>query len=158
MLNFGCANDIREGWVNVDVQRGKGIISFDFNVLPYPFEDNTFELIHAENILEHLGRPKEVLHELRRISKNNGIIEIIVPYYNNKGAFNDMEHIHYFSDNTFVDFVSGVNWVDKSIRFEIIESKLMPTNIGRFIPFRKKLSLFIGGLIAQVNVKLKVVK
>lgn len=32
-LNFGCGNKIKEGYVNVDIQKGKNIDkSFDFNI------------------------------------------------------------------------------------------------------------------------------
>jgi len=37
-LNFGCGNDIRKDYFNVDIKSSKNIDkSFDFNYFPYPF-------------------------------------------------------------------------------------------------------------------------
>jgi len=160
-LNFGCGNDIRAGWDNVDIQKSPKLTKiFDFNKFPYPIKKDCYDLIYLSNVLEHLEKPDKVLEELWRISKHNAIIEIIVPYYNNKGAFNDMQHLHYFSDKTFQTFVERSKKINKNRKFEIKKLTLLPTNIGKLIPkaIREKLSLFIGGLISQVHVKLKVIK
>ena len=160
-LNFGCGNDIRKGWDNVDIQKGKDIAkSFDFGKFPYPIKDNVYDYIFLSQVLEHLEKPEKVLLELRRICKPGGIIRIEVTYYNNKGAFNSLEHIHYFSDETFRDFVEERKVIDKQRGFKIQSLYVTPTIIGKFFPYfiRRKLSLFIGGLMANVEVELKIIK
>lgn len=102
-----------------------------------------------------------VLNELWRICKSGGIIEITEAYYNNKGAFNDVSAKYCFSDSTFKVLIGQPNTINKMKRFEIVEIDLIPTIIGKFIFWkwlREKLSLFFGGLISHVHVKLKVVK
>ena len=160
-LNFGCGEDIREDWDNVDIQEDKRLTkSFDFNIFSYPIEDNTYDYIYLNNVLEHLDKPDKVLVELRRICKPNAIIKVIVPYYNNKGASGSMQHKCYFSDHTFKDFVENRKVINKKEEFKIKEMILVPTNIGKFFfkYIREKLSLFIGGLISQVHIELKVIK
>jgi len=160
-LNFGSGSDIKEGWDNVDIQESpKLTMIFNFNEFPYPIKDNTYDYIFLSQVLEHLDKPDKVLLELRRICKPNGIIRIEVPYYNNKGAFGSMEHIHYFSDETFKDFIEERKVINKKNEFEISSLELTPTNIGKLFPryIRKKLSLFIGGLISKVYVELEVIK
>ena len=160
-LNFGCERDIREGYDNVDILENPRISkSFDFNVFPYPIEDNTYDYVYSRSVLEHLETPNKSLVELRRICKPNAIIEIIVPYYNNKSAVSDMEHKHYFSDITFKTFIEQDEVRVGKVRFEIGYLYLVPTWIGKFFPkfIRDKLSLLIGGLISHVHVELKVVK
>jgi SAM-dependent methyltransferase len=160
-LNFGCGSDIQNGWDNVDVQVNKRITkSFDFDKFPYPIKGNIYDYIFINNVLEHLNEPDKVLNELWRISKNGGVIKIIVPYYNNKGAFSDMQHKHYFSDVTFEVFVNKVCKVDKKKLFKMESMRLIPTKVGRIFSarIRKKLSLFFGGVISQVHVKLRVIK
>ena len=105
-------------------------------------------------VLEHLTFADKVLLELHRIAKPNAIIRIEVPYYNNKGAFNDIEHIHYFTEKTFFYFVK------KYKNFQIKSLRLTPTMIGKFMPSTlcEKLSVLIGGLVAMVHVELKVKK
>jgi len=147
-LNFGCGEDIIEGFDNVDIQKSPKITkSFDFDKFPYPFKDNTYDYVLSKQVIEHLIRPTKMLNELHRICKPNSIIDIETCYYNNKGAFNDMEHFHYFSDQTFKHFVEETNKINKKRKFEIIKIELAPTKVGRFIPkkLRERLSLFMGG-------------
>jgi len=85
---------------------------------------------------------------------------MILPYYNNKSAVSDMQHKHFFSDATFKVFVEEVCVINKKSHFKIDELKLVPTNVGKFLPkkFREKLSLFVGGLISYIHIKLKIIK
>lgn len=158
-LNFGFGVDYREGYDNADSQKCADI-SFDFNKFPYPIKDNTYDYVYASCILEHLDSPKDVLNELWKICKPNARIEIIVPYYNNKSAYSEIEHKWFFSDTTFFDFVKQRSKMEKEIKFEIVKLELPPTKIGKFMPkkFREKLSLFMGGIISHVHVVLKVIK
>jgi SAM-dependent methyltransferase len=160
-LNFGCGEDIKEGFDNVDIQVNPKVQkSFDFDKFPYPIKDNAYDYIWSQNVLEHLNEPDKVLHELWRICKRGGMIRISVPYYNNKGAYSDMQHKHYFSDTTFKIFVDETCKINKEKKFEIKRLSLVPTIIGRFMPkfFREKLSLFFGGIIASVLIELIVKK
>lgn len=160
-LNFGCGDLIWGGYDNVDIQKSPKITkSFDFNKFPYPIKDNTYDYVWSRSVLEHLEEPDKVLRELWRICKKNAIIEIIVPYYNNKSAFSDMQHKHFFSDATFKIFVDEGAVINKKRYYKIEHLELVPTIIGKFFPkkLREKLSLFFGGLISYVHVKLKVNK
>jgi len=160
-LNLGCGDDIKEGFDNVDVQKDKKLTkSFNFNKFPYPIKEESYDYILVKQVLEHLENPERVLIELHRICKPGAIIRIEVPYYNNKGAFGSMQHMHYFSDQTFMDFVEGRKVINKKQSFEIKKLELTPSIIGRLMPkkLREKLSLFIGGLISQVHIELKVIK
>ncbi len=159
-LNFGCGNDVRAGWDNCDIQKGKGIISFDFDKIPYPIKDNTYDYIDCNQVLNFLDKPDDVLYELRRIARTKAIIHIVVPYYNNKGSHNDVQVKHYFNDIAFIYFVNQYPCrVDKKKRFEIIEIYKQPTIVGKFIPqwFRNKLDLFFSGLISNMYITLRVI-
>jgi len=164
-LNFGCGkNDIREGWYNVDIQKHPKIDkSFDFNKFPYPFKDNTFSYIYSDNVFEHLDNPKKVLFELYRISKNNGIIEIIVPYYRSMAAFG-FDHKHFFTSTTFHTLLHPEkhdHFKEVQKKIEIIEQNLIPSKLGKLIPSKKLrwlASLVFGEIICFVHIKLKVVK
>ena len=148
-LNFGCGSDIKEGWDNFDKK------DFDFNVFPYPIENETYDYIYSRCVLEHLNNPLRVIEELIRISKLNGIIEIVVPHINNANeSCGNLQHRSYFSEQSFMDIEV---WFPN---IKIVSIKLEPTKIGKFFPkfIRKTISLFIGYIVTKIKVKLKVIR
>lgn len=73
-LNLGCGNDIRKGWINLDLYMHDGVdVSHDLNELPLPFDDNSFNVILCKNILEHIIY-FPLMSELHRILKKGGKI------------------------------------------------------------------------------------
>ena len=48
---------------------------------PLPFEDNTFDLVYASHVLEHIPwyKVEEVVKEWVRILKPGGVLEVWVP-------------------------------------------------------------------------------
>lgn len=161
-LNFGSGTDVREGWDNADWLESEGTnLNFDFEKFPYPIKDNTYDYVYTRSVLEHLANPDKVLLELRRICKPNAIIEIIVPSYNNRSAYDGIEHKHYFSKICFELFVNFPYDTHNSKKFfKILLNEEIPTNVGKFFPksLREKLSLFLFGIVSYVHVKLKVLK
>lgn len=161
-LNFGCGSKIKEGWINVDLQKAKGIdFSFDFNKFPYPLKNNQFDYILVDNVLEHLEKPKEVIKELHRICKNNAMIEIIVPYYNTYWAYADVTHLHFFNEDTFYNLFGGHTYeLNNQKLFKIIEIKSIPQRYLSFLPrsILNVLKRFLGNIIVNLIVKVKVIK
>ena len=104
-LNLGCGRDTKKSYVNIDRMKVDGVdVIHDLNKFPYPFKDNTFDEIYCKHILEHLDDFTLVMDELYRISKNNAIIHIRVPFYNSYHAFRDPTHKTFFSYDTFYHF------------------------------------------------------
>lgn len=160
-LNFGCGNDIRSGWDNVDVQKGARITSFDFNTFPYPLKSNTYDLIESRSVLQMLDKPDDVLMELWRIAKNGAFIRIEVPYWHNKGAYNDIQTKHWFNENSFIHFAEQRPCrIDTLQKLSIARLLKRSTIVGRFLPemLKKKLDLFIGGLYAEIVIEFRVIK
>ena len=157
-LNLGCGVDKKEGWINADIRDANPIV--DFNIIPYPFKDDELDEVLIKQVLEYLAEPEKVLTEIHRICKNNAIIEVFTPHYNNIGAYNDMNYQHYFCQKTFIGLVKRTYWIDKTQKFKIVLLELMPTRPGKYLFkfIREPLSYFIGGLITRVHVKLKVLK
>lgn len=161
-LNLGCGKKILDGYINVDIQQADGIDkSFDFDKFPYPFKDNEFDYIFADNVLEHLKDPIMVLNELHRITKRHGIIHIIVPYYNCAGAYNDITHKHWFNTNSIKEFTLG-NQYDhkKKIKFDLVKLEPVPTFLGKLFPrsIRERVSFIIGEIIKEIDFELRVIK
>jgi len=162
-LNFGCGKIIKKGWVNVDFQKGKRIDkSFDFMKYPYPFKDNTFDEILLDNVLEHLPNPQKVMRELWRIAQNNAYIRIIVPYYNTYYAWGDPTHVNFFNETTMEQVFGNVKYhlKQQKEKFKIIELKSIPQRFLRWIPmpFLNVLKRFLGNVIIELRVKVRVLK
>ena len=80
-LNFGCGNTKKEGMINADIRPTKAtdiIIGKTY----LPFNDNSFDYILADNVLEHVEDLSITISEFYRICKNKAIIEVYVPHFN----------------------------------------------------------------------------
>lgn len=160
-LNLGCGEDIRDGYINIDNVKLAGVdVVHDLDKFPYPFKDNLFYEIFTSHVLEHLTDLLGVMRELHRITKNNGVIKIKVPYYNCSGAYQDPTHKRFFTYTTFDYFLNDVHYC-KGLKFELLKRKLIPTRLGKLIPTQKLkllMSLFLGEIVSELYVELKVIK
>src|SRR3989344_1303641 len=102
-LNFGCGEDYREGWTNIDCRTNIRLdVKCDLEKFPYPFKENTFEEVYANHVLEHLNDPIKVLRELIRICKNGARIIINVPHAYTYAQVASIQHKANFTEHSFV--------------------------------------------------------
>jgi predicted SAM-dependent methyltransferase len=81
LVNIGCGDLTKEGWINLDVATPNGV-RYYYNALnPLPFATNSIEHIHAEHFLEHLEflDACQFLRECFRVLKLRGSLRIVVP-------------------------------------------------------------------------------
>jgi len=98
-LNLGAGGLKKPGYINIDWNiLTDPDVQHDLNVFPYPFEDNYFDLVEADHVLEHLDRPFAIMREIHRILKPGGRLIIKVPHFSR--GFTHAEHSHGF-DVTF---------------------------------------------------------
>lgn len=110
-LLVGCGNSrskrVKHGnspheWQNLttlDVDPScKPDVVHDMNVLPYPFEADAFDEIHAYECLEHVGRQGDwrfffdQFSEFHRILKPGGLFAATVPMWDSPWAWADPGH------------------------------------------------------------------
>lgn len=101
-----------EGWSNlttVDINPDhKPDIVHDLNELPYPFEDNSFDEIHAYEVMEHLGRQGDYRwffaqwDELYRILKPDGQFYGTSPIWASPWAWGDPGHTRIIGGESLV--------------------------------------------------------
>lgn len=144
-LNLGCGYDIREGWINLDIADIDGVdVVHDINKLPLPFDDEQFDYILCQDILEHIEYIP-LLKELYRIMKKGGIIEIRVPHFTSRLNFIDPTHKKRFSIQTF-DFFTLNTPNKRNYYFDFHFEKV----IYKKICFYKKGLFFINYLIEPI--------
>lgn len=129
-LNMGCGFKKLEDHWNVDIEsRCNPDQILDFEVTPWPYEDNFFEKINADNILEHLGQdPKiftNIIKEMYRVSKDGAEWFINIPHHRCDLFWDDYTHVRPLSAKTFRMF-------DQKINFESIEKKLSDSTYGLY--------------------------
>ncbi|WP_170958785.1 glycosyltransferase family 9 protein [Magnetospirillum sp. 15-1] len=108
-INLGCGRDYRPGWLNVDFfGAADPDLVFDLEKTPWPIEDNCADIILLKHVLEHLGRDSisflNIISEIYRIAKPDGIIEIHVPHPAHADFLGDPTHVRPITPEMFQCF------------------------------------------------------
>ncbi len=83
-------------------------VVWDLNNLPLPFDDNSFDEIHAYEVLEHTGKLGDYqfffaqFSEFWRILKPSGLLIGSCPHYTSYWAFGDPSHSRVIQKESFV--------------------------------------------------------
>lgn len=129
-LNMGCGfKKLNDHW-NVDVEaKCNPDEVLDFEITPWPYEDNFFEKITADNVLEHLGQdPKvftNIIKEMYRVSADQTEWFINVPHHRCDLFWDDYTHVRPLTAKTFKMF-------DQKVNFESIAKKLSDSTFGLY--------------------------
>ena len=68
MISQAAALAAERGVQNVEFVAG--------NIYDLDFEDETFDVVHAHQVLQHLTDPVAALREMRRVAKPGGIVAV----------------------------------------------------------------------------------
>jgi len=129
------------------------IVDIKANILKIPFEDNTFDVIFCNHVLEHIEDDKKAMLELYRVMKNGGWGIFQVPIKNGlektyedfsitdpkdrKKHFGQYDHVRWYGRDYFdrlrsVGFEVEINFYSKKLskeeikRFALIENEILP--------------------------------
>lgn len=93
------------------------------------FDADTFDVVFASNLLEHLERPQaqRLLSEAARVLRPDGRLILLQPNFrlNPGGYFDDYTHVAIYTDRSLPDYLSSLGWRPQS-------------TIGRFLPLTMK--------------------
>lgn len=81
-INLGCGEDYRDNWLNVDIRdEVEPDIVMDLDRTPWPFEDDSYEMVLMDNVFEHIepNSRVDVVNELHRIMKTKGELVMRLP-------------------------------------------------------------------------------
>jgi hypothetical protein len=129
-LNLGCGFKKLNDYWNVDVESKCNPDQVcDLEQTPWPWEDDFFTNINADNILEHLGQdPKvftNIMKEMYRVSAPDAEWFINVPHHRCDLFFDDYTHVRILTPKTFKMF-------DQTLNVESIKKKLSDSTFGLY--------------------------
>lgn len=105
-LNLGSGRDYRHSdgenmWLNADKSEAVNpnvIADIDERL---PFDDDSFDLILLQHVLEHSKDIIKTMEEVWRVAKPGAEVLVVCPYYTNLWSWGDPTHTHAISEGTF---------------------------------------------------------
>ena len=102
-LNLGAGNRILANHINHDLSQHRPEIdvAHDLNDLPWPWTDNSLDVIEARSVLEHLHLSLvESMNECWRVLRPEGRVLVKLPYWAHEVSFRDPTHRWLFTLDT----------------------------------------------------------
>lgn len=81
-IDLGCGPNKVENCFGVDSYQFEEVdLVCDLNKFPWPIEDDSFEVVYARQIIEHVDDAVGFLKEIHRIAKNDAEVHIETPHF-----------------------------------------------------------------------------
>ena len=145
-MNLGSGKDYKPGWLNVDIlERAEPDLVLDLGKdIHFPIsertlggglvvlEKNSLNVIYANNVLEHVPDLPCMMTNLLLLLKEDGQIEIEVPYEKSMTAWQDPTHLRAMNLNSWLYYTSWfwyLGWFEyrfEMSQFQWLDSKLTP--------------------------------
>lgn len=119
-LNLGCGSRLMDDAVNVDRVELPGMrfgtdVVWDLDQVPWPWQDNTVEAIHARDVFEHVHNAVSFMTECHRILIPGCSLWIRTPNIalNLADAFTDPTHRRFPTWQTFDYWIAGTRYYEE---------------------------------------------
>jgi SAM-dependent methyltransferase len=98
VLDVGCGSNKRPGAIGLDISVDTDAdIVHDLDVFPYPIEDDSFDHVILQDVIEHVAEPMRVAAEMHRILRPGGRLQLRTPHFSSALAYSDPTHRHFYS-------------------------------------------------------------
>jgi len=138
ILDVGCGVNKHEGAIGLDNNpRTAADVIHDLGEVPYPFDDDEFDLIVSNHVVEHIPDVMAFVTELYRITKNGGRIKLLAPHYTNPDWANDPTHRNHLNSYSFNTFIHDRQVFDfyTLVKFKPIRTYVSLANLWRALGF-----------------------
>jgi SAM-dependent methyltransferase len=137
ILNLGCGRKRADQAVNLDITPDtQPDVVHDLNQRPWPFTDNRFSEVLANDVIEHLDDVLGAMAEIHRVCRDGALIKTTVPHFSSANAFTDPTHRRFFGRFSFEYFTQEheLSFYSKA-RFRQRTARLIfyPTLVGRIV-------------------------
>ncbi len=141
VLDVGCGIgdflNFYPGSVGVDVNstavqwcRSRGLDSHHMSVDVLPFEEGSFDGVVLDNVLEHLNSPENLLVDIHRVLKPNGVLLVGVPGW--RGYVADSDHKIFYDEKLLVSTLNSVGYRLNKIFYMPFKSKLLAESMRQY--------------------------
>ncbi len=165
ILNLGCGDSEdhdRSKEFTIDITpAAKADLIWDLRKTPWPIEDNQFDMVYAENIIEHLPDTCAVMNEIWRVCKDRAIVKVIVPHYTGFTSWSCPEHYKTFTSISFDYFDKQFDIIHKRLKYSPHDRhpflwKIIDWLINRNYIISDRFGSLIGGIgIIFITLKAK---
>lgn len=128
IIELGCGRNKIPGAFGVDHQEYEGVdkvVDLNKNL---PFEDESFDIVYSNQVLEHISNLIGLIEESHRILSRGGIFVAHVPYFRSSWASVDPTHVRSFTLSSLNYFVKNTyenqNYRFSNVGFSKIECYL----------------------------------
>jgi SAM-dependent methyltransferase len=87
--------------VNVDRRPHEGVTVVADGEYPLPFADESFGIVWASHVVEHVHNYTQLMREFHRILVPRGVLHVVVPEFPCGASIADPTHVRYFVPQSF---------------------------------------------------------
>lgn len=142
ILDIGCGGSKLPGAIGIDRMKQPGVdVVHDLNRTPWPFADNTFDVIVCQDTIQILDSILDTMNEIHRIAKPGAVVKIRTPHYSHPNSWKDPLHKWHLAFDSFDYFLEDFGYPKYTDRtYHMIKKEFI---------FNRKLG--IGNLLARLS-------
>lgn len=137
VLNLGCGQKRLNGAINLDrVAAVNPDVVHDIDKFPWPFEENQFNEVLANDVIEHCSDVVATMEEIHRVSQSGAVVRITTPHFSSANSFIDPTHRYHFSYFSFHYFTGEHDfdfYTEKRFRRRQAQIIFYPTIVNKLI-------------------------
>lgn len=137
ILNLGCGQKRLDGAINLDrVADVNPDVVHDIDKFPWPFAENQFNEVRANDIIEHCSDVVATMEEIHRVCQSGALVRITTPHFSSANSFIDPTHRYHFSYFSFHYFTGEHDfafYTEKRFRRRQAQIIFHPTLVNKLI-------------------------
>jgi ubiquinone/menaquinone biosynthesis C-methylase UbiE len=124
-LDVGCGRFKESEYVGIDIHPWPGVdIVWDLENYPWPIEDNSFDYIKVNHVVEHINDQIGFFREMHRVASGGAIVHLETPHFSSRDSWADPTHVRHMS-LFFTDQMTGHGYlVDATGEFELVSRRV----------------------------------
>jgi 2-polyprenyl-3-methyl-5-hydroxy-6-metoxy-1,4-benzoquinol methylase len=142
ILDVGCGSNKESGSIGIDCRPFAGVdVVHDLELLPWPLEDDSFDMVVCRHIVEHVSDIGRFLREIHRVARPGARVRVDTPHFSAVESWADPSHRQHLALHSF-DFFTSAGYLNDGARFTVESATLT---------FRKALSSRLGACLFRLS-------